>query len=563
MPQYPLGMGQRAASGSGNSSTVLAKRLDEHGDVAYDAVAKQGRHGKVTYSKFTDLIEAPTPDADAEAYARPDADEIARGVAETRAALEGRIKTKIQAAMPVQSRAIAAQTKAASSSQFIRYTPGAHAASGAQSSGARQRVIRMVTAQVDPLEPPKFKHSKAPGGPPSPPAPVMHSPPRKVTVEDQKAWKIPPCISNWKNSRGYTIALDKRVAADGRGLQQATINDKFAQVSEALLIAEQKAREEVERRAQFERQALVQQKGEQESALREIAKQAREIKSGGGGGGAAEEGGAARRAAAAAHARAGDDLSDSDDDSDSDSDSDDSLDAAARVGRGGAPSEAGEAEDRARMEREKLRLDRKRDRERDMRLEEKGKRTRTSREHSRDVSERVALGMPTAKTSETQYDQRLFNQSAGMDSGFGADDAYGVYSKPLFNKQAESIYRPTASRGSEYGTADEQYANLSRTDRFKPAKDFRGVDRSQPTGVRSQPVQFERSAPAAPAAAAAAPRTQGNDTDPFGLDELTTTRSRRDTGKFKQPGVMQAAAGGSRAGGGDGKGRMDFVKAKE
>ena len=30
---------------------------------------------------------------------------------------------------------------------------------------------------------------------------------------------IPPCISNWKNNKGYTIPLDKRLAADGRGLQ--------------------------------------------------------------------------------------------------------------------------------------------------------------------------------------------------------------------------------------------------------------------------------------------------------------------------------------------------------
>ena len=92
------------------------------------------------------------------------------------------------------------------------------------------------------------------------------------------------------------------------------------------------------------------------------------------------------------------------------------------------------------MEREQLRVDRKRERERDMRMEEKGKRTKTSREHTRDVSERVALGMPTARTNETQYDQRLFNQSAGMDSGFGADDAYGVYSKPLFNKQVRLYF---------------------------------------------------------------------------------------------------------------------------
>lgn len=53
----------------------------------------------------------------------------------------------------------------------------------------------------------------------APPVPQMHSPPRNVTAKDQQDWKIPPCISNWKNPKGYTIPLDKRLAADGRGLQ--------------------------------------------------------------------------------------------------------------------------------------------------------------------------------------------------------------------------------------------------------------------------------------------------------------------------------------------------------
>lgn len=41
-----------------------------------------------------------------------------------------------------------------------------------------------------------------------------------MTVADQEAWKIPPSISNWKNAKGYCIPLDKRLAADGRGLQE-------------------------------------------------------------------------------------------------------------------------------------------------------------------------------------------------------------------------------------------------------------------------------------------------------------------------------------------------------
>jgi SKIP/SNW domain len=97
---------------------------------------------------------------------------------------------------------------------FIRYTPGQ------QSGGAlQQRIIKMTEVVEDPLEPPRFKHKKIPRGLPSPPPPVLRSPPRKATAQEQKEWMIPPSISNWKNNKGFTIPLDKRLASDGRGLQ--------------------------------------------------------------------------------------------------------------------------------------------------------------------------------------------------------------------------------------------------------------------------------------------------------------------------------------------------------
>lgn len=40
--------------------------------------------------------------------------------------------------------------------------------------------------------------------------------------------------------QGYTIPLDKRLAADGRGLQQVHINENFAKLAEALYIADRK-----------------------------------------------------------------------------------------------------------------------------------------------------------------------------------------------------------------------------------------------------------------------------------------------------------------------------------
>lgn len=70
-------------------------------------------------------------------------------------------------------------TVAVSSVTLFRYTPSQQGPS--YNSGAKQRIIRMIEVQRDPMEPPKFKiNSKIPRGPPSPPAPVLHSPPRKV-----------------------------------------------------------------------------------------------------------------------------------------------------------------------------------------------------------------------------------------------------------------------------------------------------------------------------------------------------------------------------------------------
>lgn len=81
-------------------------------------------------------------------------------------------------------------------------------------------------------------------------------------MKEQQEWKIPPCISNWKNPKvcpallyktlsivhfvvpfqGYTIPLDKRLAADGRGLQDHTINDNFAKLAQSLYTADREVR---------------------------------------------------------------------------------------------------------------------------------------------------------------------------------------------------------------------------------------------------------------------------------------------------------------------------------
>jgi hypothetical protein len=52
-------------------------------------------------------------------------------------------------------------------------------------------------------------------------------------VKEQQAWKIPPCISKWKNPKGYKIPLDKWLASDER-LHMSHISEKFDKLAEVL-----------------------------------------------------------------------------------------------------------------------------------------------------------------------------------------------------------------------------------------------------------------------------------------------------------------------------------------
>lgn len=90
--------------------------------------------------------------------------------------------------------------------------------------------------------PPLLKHRKLPKGPGSPPPQLLRSPPHKPTKKDQEDWKVPPCISNWKNSKGYTIPIHMRLGAEGRALQHNTINEHFADIIDSLYIAERQSK---------------------------------------------------------------------------------------------------------------------------------------------------------------------------------------------------------------------------------------------------------------------------------------------------------------------------------
>eukprot|EP00854_Cymbomonas_tetramitiformis_P003856 gene3856-4816_t len=465
--QYPLGMGKGDDKSAGNNSTaVVPVSVNEKGEVNYDAIMKQGgRSNKIVHTGHEELLPKMHLQTE-ESLVRPDEEEVEETKRRTMEAITGIVDFKLQAAQP---KTLAPVPGAPT---YIKYTPNQQG--DAFNSGAKHRVIRMSSMPTDPLEPPRFRHKKVPRGPGSPPVPVLHSPPRAVSSKDQADWKIPPCISNWKNNKGYTIPLDKRLAADGRGLQETQINDNFAKLSEALYVAEEKARAAVKMRADIQKELLQKDKEKQEDELRALAQRARMERAGG----------AAER----------------------------SVEARVPVASGGDREIAEDREDReASRRRDELREERRRERERERRIEERGgnaKKSKLSRDRDRDIGEQIALGQANVTggaRGETMYDQRLFNQEEGVASGFGGDDQYTVYDKALFADKGSGLYKSSGANDEEtYGGSGEGEKEV-KTDRFQPDRGFAGAGKSG--GPRDKPVEFEKDA---------------EEADPFGLEQFLT-----------------------------------------
>merc|ERR1712060_630980 len=97
------------------------------------------------------------------------------------------------------------------------------------------------------------------------------------------------------------------------------------------------------------------------------------------------------------------------------------------------------------------------------------------REEDRDVSERIALGQAAQPTSqEAMFDARLFNQSAGMDSGYhgGSDEKCAVYDKPLFADRSQAgIYKFDKDRVEQN---EGRLAHIGTTTSFAGAADASG-----------------------------------------------------------------------------------------
>ncbi|EMF12203.1 SKIP_SNW-domain-containing protein [Sphaerulina musiva SO2202] len=491
MAQYPLDMGRKNMP---SSSNALALQVDREGKIKYDAIARRGHsETRIVHASFKDLIPLrQRADAGEINLEKPSEEEVEATKQRTQLALQGLVSGALAAQKPKN---IKGTSRAEPT--FVRYTP---ADQMGDKSKKQDRIIKIVPRQQDPMEPPKHKIKKVPRKDPSPPPPVMHSPPRKLTAEDQENWKIPPPVSNWKNAKGYTVPLDKRLAADGRGLQDVTINDKFAQFAEGLHTADRHAREEVQQRAKMQQRLAEKEKEAKEENLRQLAMKARADKQ------------------AAMAQRRGSDRGRSRSRSVDSRSSYSSYSSRSRSGSGSRSRSRGGGRDDGDRElraREKARAERKREAKDELRKKNMGHERRVqmmAREQNRDISEKVALGLakPT-QNKEAMYDSRLFNQSSGLAAGFNEDQAYD---KPLFASRdaLNSIYQPQAGDddGEDEGETLEKIQGTKRFDGLgrAPKEGFKGTDTAE---ARSGPVQFERD--------------RGD--DPFGVEAMIAEASEK------------------------------------
>lgn len=500
--QYPRNMGKPGSV----SSNAITLKMDASGSADYSLIATQGhaadRHVQTSYDSLIPLRERI--DAGTVSLEKPGEEAEQSTTLATQAAFDKRLAANDKSG-----------TKNKSDPQYIRYT--ANSMMGTE-GGESQKIIKMVDLPQDPLEPPKFKHTKVPGRPASPPAPILRSPPRKLTAQDQKDWAIPSTVSNWKNQKGFTISLDKRMAADGRGLEDVKVNDNFAKFSEVLNQNEKTMRDDIGKRREMQQRVAERQAQEQEEKLRELARRARQEREVGD-----ESKGKEKEADGEDdRGRSRERLRSVSRDGDSDRSLSRSLSASDRSysrsrspyesrsrGRSYSRSRSPESRfrgrsdsrsrspgyelERAAKKRKTERLERKREAERDLRLSKMGtqqKIKQLAKENSRDISERVALGaaQPQKLAGEAQFDSRLFSKSGSLQRGFNEDQ---YYDKSLFSAQeaVQSIYRPSASGDS---VAEDTIDRLETEKRFdvlgKAGKGFEGADGEE----RDGPVRFVR-----------------------------------------------------------------------
>ncbi|CRG98663.1 pre-mRNA-processing protein 45, putative [Plasmodium relictum] len=270
--QYPNNIGLKKA----NNNNIVLRYTDDDNNVKYDNLINEDIYA---YNNNIDKIEpnerinklrkkkilSDTKDRE-EKYNdpiyKPDDKEENEIIENTRKNIENILNEKLNKSIVNKKE-----------EKYYRYIP-----QNKLNNNLEERILKVVEKSTDPLDVSKFRHKKLPNVKNSPDYPLLRSPTRKLNKEEENDWKIPPCVSNWKNNKGYNIPLDKRIQSDNKKLNNVEVNENFAHLSEYLYVAEKKAREEIRMRNNIIKQKKLKEKEQKENVLKNLAIQARKEK---------------------------------------------------------------------------------------------------------------------------------------------------------------------------------------------------------------------------------------------------------------------------------------------
>ena len=291
-------------------------------------------------------------------------------------------------------------------------------------------LIKLVALPVDPLSNLKYKHHKIPLSNTNEKnfVPVLHSAPAPLSLEEQKKWKIPPCVNMSNNPKGLVIPLDIRLANDGRNLREYKANKNFAKFADILAMTEKNVRKEIEERNKIAQSIQIAAAMKKEKELKEAAKQARmERKS-------YTNKNSTNNNSSMVYSL----------------DTSDILNNKEEEGNyllKNKRERSKDKEEKERKERNELREIRKKEIEYERRLEL----IKRYEKEGRDINDKILLGQNNMINNNNVIDSRLYELEGGIENPFDYNEDCQVYDKPLFNgkNKLSNIYKNFNSLGGE------------------------------------------------------------------------------------------------------------------
>lgn len=352
------------------------------------------------------------------------------------------------------------------------------------------KIIAISENQVDPFMQSKFKHRKMKKENDDIPVPVLSSPKKKLTTDDHKKWVIPPCLSNWKNSKGYTLPLHMRLTADLRGSKNIELSEKFAQFNDVFNLTEKQIRQDLQERNKLRDAIKIADQLKKENELIELSKELNHQKN--------------RYNINSETSSVNYSNLDNQSERNLSIKSDcDSKYLQNKRFSGFDSSVAGDSSYKY-SELSNKKFDKLSESNVNNDINSLDLRLLETRNKIREINEKKLINQQKSRyeenkdvkpnlTNEDLMDSRLYNKTSGLESGLGNDEDYNLYDKPLFNKKP-NIYNIKPSLKKE-GIDDNKLKDSERIlEKIKMRGElFKGVENALSSRVgRNDRIDFHK-----------------------------------------------------------------------